>query len=149
MNKTMKVSLKVGLIFLMIYFAFVGCGAKEGQSDDEGTKSQDSIGKHAPEVANEAPLIESSEINCPQGTSLSYSNFGQGFMLSYCTSCHHSNLQEQGTSAAFSLDSERSVIALRTKIIEVLINQQTMPLGQTVPDEKLELASEWLKCGAP
>jgi len=84
---------------------------------------------------------------CPStGTTLTYANFGQGFMSNYCASCHGNSLPE----ANVSLTSQSGVSAHASAVDSVVTSGSMPPRGATSPTaaEQAQLA-EWLACGAP
>jgi len=95
---------------------------------------------------------------CPTSSTLTYANFGQDFMATYCTRCHSANLTGASRFDApvgLNFDTRDEVFAQR-----VAIDAQagsgpngtftTMPNDSPAPtpDERADLA-EWLACGAP
>jgi len=88
---------------------------------------------------------------CPDGgTTLTYSNFGQSFMATECTSCHGSGRASGGVR----LDTQSSVQANASLIDSVAgagpnAERTSMPQGASVPTATREELSTWLACGAP
>lgn len=85
-----------------------------------------------------------SNASCPStGTALTYANFGQGFMSSYCTSCH-------GRSGGVSLSSQASVQARAGSVDSVVTSGSMPPRGAASPSAaEVAQLQEWLACGAP
>jgi hypothetical protein len=82
----------------------------------------------------------------PEGTSLTYENFGRGFFEAHCTHCH-------GGAHGHSSRSFHSVELVRAQKERIFANatgeNPPMPPGPDDPgiDERAKLA-EWLACGA-
>lgn len=85
-----------------------------------------------------------SNATCPStGTTLTYANFGQGFMSSYCTSCH-------GRSGGLSLSSQAAVTAHAGSVDSVVTYGSMPPRGAASPSAaEVAQLQEWLACGAP
>ena len=95
---------------------------------------------------------------CPQGSTLTYNNFGKAFMQSYCTRCHSSTLTggaRNGAPAFHDFDTLEGVKAVSDHIDEAAaagpnsVNEY-MPEGGTKPSmmERQQLG-EWIACGMP
>lgn len=110
---------------LLILLFLVGCG--EGYSLDDA----------------ECP---------PEGTELTYENFGEGFMQRECQWCHGSWVEERhGAPYEYSFDDLDSVRHFADRIFDRSAGDSiSMPPGPEDPpeEERLKL-EEWLACGAP
>ena len=86
------------------------------------------------------------------GTTLTYANFGAGFMQSYCQSCHgSSSTNRQGAPGEFIFDTLEQIIRHKDRIfVRSAAENDSMPPGPDDPplSERTKLA-EWLACGAP
>lgn len=86
------------------------------------------------------------------GTTLTYTNFGAGFMQSYCQSCHGSNAtNREGAPGEFIFDTQEQIIRHKDRIfVRSAAENDSMPPGPDDPplSERTKLA-EWLACGAP
>ncbi len=87
---------------------------------------------------------------------VTWENFAQGFMLSWCTGCHHSALPVMQRAAApctvnFDVHSSTAkfapLIGLRVLDYEVH-DVPPMPPAVVIPSDQLELLREWIDCGA-
>jgi uncharacterized membrane protein len=115
-------------------------------SEDEG----DPIGNQEP-----GPSTGST---CPSQQTLTYENFGRGFLENYCTRCHSSELSGSARHGAPSgydwddIESVRSHSAIIDKMAAAgpdAVNM-TMPPNAPRPTlEEREQLGEWLECGAP
>lgn len=99
------------------------------------------------------PYQELSDHPCPpQGTPLTYSNFGAPFLDRYCQSCHGSAaLDRRGAPGDFLFDTREQVSRQRDRIfVRSAAGNDTMPPGPSDPPlaERDQLA-DWLACGAP
>jgi uncharacterized membrane protein len=84
---------------------------------------------------------------CPPGNTLTYSNFGKGFVDSYCIGCHSSAANQGG----ISLEGEGNIGKVKSKMYAeaAASNSEMPPAGKKAPtaDERTKLG-EWLACGA-
>ena len=91
---------------------------------------------------------ELSDATCPpEGTSLTYENFGEAFFASYCVRCH-------GGANGYSSRSFTTVDAIRAQKERIYANSAAgntaMPPGPDDPtEEERDNLAEWLACGAP
>jgi hypothetical protein len=84
---------------------------------------------------------------CPSGSTLTYENFGQAFMSSYCTACHATREQPTLTTLA-SIQASREEIDMVAAVGPNAVNTR-MPQGGSVPTSERQKLGEWLACGAP
>lgn len=99
------------------------------------------------------------ETECPDGSTLTYENFGARFMEDYCTKCHSSELvgsvARHGAPSFHDFDTVYGIRAVSEHIDETTaagpaaINDG-MPRGAPYPtlDERYQLG-EWIACGMP
>jgi uncharacterized membrane protein len=95
---------------------------------------------------------------CPPSSTLTYDNFGQSFMTSYCTRCHASTLtgsERMGAPLLHDFDTLPGILVFIDHIDETAAagpdaTNTSMPIGDPGPtiDERT-LLGEWLACGAP
>jgi mono/diheme cytochrome c family protein len=83
----------------------------------------------------------------PEGTTLTYDNFGQDFFAQNCVSCH-------GGPNGYSSRSFTSVDAIRAQRDRIFINAAAdnafMPPGpDNIPRADRDKLADWLACGAP
>jgi hypothetical protein len=94
----------------------------------------------------------------PAGTSLTYENFGQGFMETYCTRCHSSELVGSARHGAPSFHDFDSLFG--SKAVSDHIDETTasgpaatntgMPSDGDEPTlEERQQLGEWIACGMP
>ena len=111
-----------------------------GSSDDAGT-------------TGEASYPSFDERPCPPDSALTWENFGGGYVLSYCTTCHHSALpadMRQLAPIAINFETVEFVRAQAERIWARAADQnQTMPPVGAPADDQRALLGEWLACGAP
>lgn len=90
------------------------------------------------------------EATCPpDGTALTYDNFGADFFAAHCNSCHSTGTA--GAPRSYRFDTRDEVLAHADRIfIRAAGPNVTMPPGPDDPpaDARDQLA-EWLACGAP
>jgi uncharacterized membrane protein len=104
-------------------------------------------------TACSAFYTEIEDYPCPTGgTTLTYANFGAGFMNVYCQSCHGSNAtNRRGAPGEFIFDTPEQVLRHKDRIfVRSAAENDSMPPGPDDPslEERTKLA-EWLACGAP
>ena len=96
-------------------------------------------------LAGCGPAITAS---CPPSSTLTYSNFGQGFATSYCVSCHSSALVEKGVDL-----SSQALVAQHAGVVyqEASAKSSMPPPGSAPAPTAAERAQlgDWLACGAP
>ncbi|HET9933863.1 MAG TPA: hypothetical protein VFQ35_24330 [Polyangiaceae bacterium] len=92
-------------------------------------------------------LGDSSGSVCPTDSALTYENFGQNFMNTYCVACHaskespHLGTVEQVRAHIGEIDRAAASGPKATNTY--------MPEGGSVPTEERQKLGEWLACGAP
>jgi uncharacterized membrane protein len=107
---------------------------------------------------DEHHLGEPTGASCPTGSTLSYQNFGQTFMTSYCTRCHSSSVTgaaRQGAPIGVNYDTVEGVRA-HAEMIDLhaaagpnAVNTEMPPSGLLPPEAERRQLGEWLACGAP
>ncbi len=108
---------------------------------------------------SEEVLGPPTEATCPPSSTLTYEDFGQPFMESYCTDCHSSELQGADREGAPPNHDFDTVLGIRQVAEHVdqaagagpaATNDQMPPEGEDSPTlaERQQLA-EWIACGAP
>ena len=89
---------------------------------------------------------------------LTYDNFGQAFMTTYCTRCHSSEVaggQRRGAPDDHDYDTREGVqadpthIELASAMGPAAKNSRMPPYGAMPTDHERELLGQWLACGAP
>jgi hypothetical protein len=95
---------------------------------------------------------------CPPGSTLTYENFGQPFMESYCTRCHATTLRgsaRQGAPSFHDFDTLFGIKVVFDHIDETTAagpaaTNTSMPPDKPAPtlDERKQLG-EWIACGMP
>lgn len=95
---------------------------------------------------------------CPEKSSLSWDNFGKGFMESYCTRCHSSPLTGAARNGAPNDHNFESLALVQEQLEHIdtqaaagpsVVNAE-MPLGDPTPTEaERRQLGEWVACGAP
>ncbi len=85
---------------------------------------------------------------CEEGYDLTWDNFGQGFFLTYCTSCHSEESPNRfGAPEGIDFDTEEQAQAWKERLRVVVVEEETMPLGGGVFDDDLYLFEIYLECG--
>ena len=94
-------------------------------------------------------LGDASGSTCPAEPTLTYANFGQAFMQSYCLACHADGGPESPKLSTLSQiqghlgDIDRAAAAGPNTV------NTYMPEGRSVPEAERRKLGEWLACGAP
>ena len=82
-----------------------------------------------------------------------YTNVGKPFLMSWCTSCHHSDLAEQyraGATVGVDLETYALVQQYSDRILARATGETpTMPPAGGPTTEEIERFQQWLECGAP
>lgn len=103
-------------------------------------------------VACQGPISIDEHPCPPQGTTLTYENFGKAFVDSRCQSCHASRAFDRaGAPAEYFFDTREDVLRHRDRIfVRSAASNDSMPPGPDDPSEadRNKLA-DWLACGAP
>ena len=119
-------------------------GSHEPTSHDAGTPAHSDGGHGATHVDAGTPVPVPTPTPVPVPTnpcdSVSYANFGQGFMNSYCVDCH------SGGNLAFN--TLAGVKSMKTQIKNTTVSSRSMPRGSLQPSdaERVKLG-QWLDCG--
>jgi uncharacterized membrane protein len=102
---------------------------------------------------------EDTKTTCPTGgTTLTYQNFGQTFMSTYCTRCHNSALTGSARKDAPSDVNFNTIEGIKAESKEIdkwagasatVTNDSMPPDGEKPSVEDRRKLSEWLSCGAP
>lgn len=103
-------------------------------------------------------LGPATETQCPPTSTLTYANFGEEFMTTYCTRCHSSTLSGEarmGAPAFHDFDTLEGIIGVANHIDETAASgpaatNDSMPIDGIQPtlEERQQLA-EWIACGNP
>jgi len=88
----------------------------------------------------------------PEGTKLTYDNFGKGFLDANCQRCHGVPSDDRkGAPSGYDFSSAADARRFRERIFtRAAADNTTMPPGPDDPAEpEREKLAEWLSCGAP
>lgn len=93
-----------------------------------------------------------SDVDCPpEGTELTYDNFGQAYFAQHCLSCHSAEVTGTAREGAPPTVDFDSLQQIRMRLQTIDRRRHDMPPSghpQPTGDEQRKL-SEWLACGAP
>jgi mono/diheme cytochrome c family protein len=86
---------------------------------------------------------------CPEGSTLTYANFGERFMQDNCTACHGANGPESPALASLTqirahLDEIDRAAAAGPNGVNTF-----MPEGGSIAESERRKLGEWLACDAP
>ena len=92
-------------------------------------------------------------LECPDESFVTYENFGEPFMLTWCTPCHSSHLvteeERQGAPSGVNLDSYDDVLDESAHIQLFVLDTDVMPPAGGPEEDDLDLLAEWIACGMP
>lgn len=92
---------------------------------------------------------EATGSTCPSDSTLTFANFGQGFVQQYCVACHGaSGPQSPSLSSLQQIQAYRDDIDRSAAAGPNAVNTY-MPDGSSVPEAERRKLGEWLACGAP
>lgn len=88
---------------------------------------------------------------------VTWDNFGESFVLTWCTGCHHSALPSADRACApcaVNFDthagvSQRSGLVGIRVLDHATFDVPPMPPAAEIPEQSLALLREWIECGAP
>jgi hypothetical protein len=113
-------------------------------------------------ACEEEPLFgPPTESVCPPTQTLSYENFGKGFMESYCTECHDSHKRGEDRQGATSFHDFDTIYGIRAVYEHIdftsaagpaggVVNDSMPPDGEPKPTlEERRLLGEWIACEMP
>lgn len=134
--------------------AIAACHGDEGPYVDTDAASTGETSGGADESTTgetEWPSFDARE--CPDDSILTWENFGGPYVLSYCTTCHHSALPADGRQQAPVGVNLETVELVRAQADRIWIrgadqNATMPPVGAPAADDRA-LLGEWLACGAP
>jgi len=88
----------------------------------------------------------------PEGTKLTYDNFGIGFLNNHCQNCHgQPSKDRKGAPSGYDFGSADDARRWKSRIFSrAAADNTTMPPGpDDPPSGEREQLAEWLACGAP
>lgn len=148
----------VSVVFMSSLLLLLGVGCGDDHHDDghshgdAGGHSHGDAGGHS----HEDPVGVPSGAECPSGSTLTYSNFGEQFFESYCLRCHSSDVSgnaRMGAPADHDFDTLGEIELFQEHIDQLAAfgpdsENDAMPPGGASPsdDERLKLG-EWIACG--
>jgi hypothetical protein len=148
------------VVALMICSALVACGddshhddgaVDEGASHHGGDSSTDEGGDSSTDEGGGM----ATGATCPSDNAPTYETFGEGFMASYCTRCHSSELEGDARNGApldHDFDSLVGVVSVAEHIDQYAaagpdaLNTEMPPNGDTPSQEEREMLGQWLAC---
>jgi hypothetical protein len=85
---------------------------------------------------------------CADELSVTWANWGEGFFLSYCLSCHSvDSIERFGAPESTNFDTLSDVRTWEERIRVRVLDEATMPVGGGVYDDDLVLLETFLNCG--
>jgi uncharacterized membrane protein len=96
---------------------------------------------------------DSADLECPKNSFLSYENFGDPFLLTWCTPCHSSYLttveDRQEAPLGVNFNTYEDVLEHADFIKILTIDTEAMPPAGGPSAEDRTLLEEWIACGLP
>jgi uncharacterized membrane protein len=101
---------------------------------------------------------QATEVTCPTGSTLTYQNFGQSFMGTYCLRCHNEALsgdlrkdapKDVNFNAVEQVRAESKDIDKQAAASATVTNEEMPPDGDKPSVDDRRKLAEWLACGAP
>jgi len=86
--------------------------------------------------------ITAADIACPTTQTLTYANFGQATMDTYCNSCH-------ATRESPHFATQAQIQSHADEIIDEAVFHSGMPEDKDMSNELRIQLGQWLTCGAP
>ncbi len=156
MTRSLAVVFACGLWVAVPVVLAVGCG--DDTSDDHGDpKDHDGEhGDHGDHGDHEhEPVGPPSEATCPDGSTLTYENFGEEFFTKYCNRCHSKDVKgadRMSAPADHNFDTLEEVELLAQHIDQLAaagkVTNTKMPISDPKPTlEERKKLGEWIACG--
>lgn len=90
---------------------------------------------------------ETGDTACADTPSLTWDNFGEGFMIQHCQSCHASESpSRQGAPESVTFDTEEETLEQADRIRARVLESVDMPPQGGVTDDDLQKLEWWLDC---
>ena len=154
MNRAVAICFAASVWVFPVAFS-AGCGGDDG--DDPGDEHGDHGDEHRDHDPNK-PIGPPSGADCPDGSSLTYANFGKDFVSKYCLRCHSRSVKgdaRMGAPSDHNFDTLSEIELLAMHMDQKAgagpdSTNEMMPPSNPKPtlDERKKLG-EWLACGVP
>ena len=136
--------------------SLVACGGGGSSGEAGGAPAAASATTASPDpidAGSDAAWTSLAERPCPQGSTLTYEDFGAPFFLTYCEGCHSTAMPEgsrQNAPIAVNFNTLDDVRAHKDRIwARAADTNATMPPSGGPSTKDRALLGEWLACGAP
>ena len=125
-------------------------GCSDDAADNDADGDTDEADHHG-----DAAVGKPTGSTCPTDNTLSYENFGQDFMESYCTRCHSSDLEgadRNGATVDHDFDTLHGILGVAEHIDEMAaagpdsVNTTMPPDGDKPTLAEREKLGQWLAC---
>lgn len=153
MNLCFATGLRLLAVWAVLFHP--SCGRPPGEVPEQPTEDVESNGsgnRPSPLPIANNPVVFPTQLTCPNGTDLTYENFGRGFIRMHCLSCHSREVlttRRAGAPDNVQLNTYDDVQTWRSRIVQRVVVDQTMPPAAIVTQGQLQSLTEWLGCGAP
>ena len=81
-------------------------------------------------------------VSCPQGSTLTYANFGSTFFADNCLECHNGKNRP-------NLSTQAAIQSHKSSILQEAVYTDAMPQKNSLSTAEREMLGEWIACGAP
>jgi hypothetical protein len=98
------------------------------------------------------PPADEVDLPCPpEGTTLTYEDFGAPLLARHCNGCHAADsMKRRGAPSDVTFDTVDEVRALAGFVFDRSVDADSMPPGPEGPTlAERDALGEWLACGAP
>jgi len=121
----------------------LGCAGGEDTDKDGSTSATDDSGVLDSETDGGTVADEF----CTDAPVVTYENWGEGFMVERCQSCHASgSVERNGAPAEISFDTHDAIVAQTDRILARALDVGDMPPSGGVTEDDLYLLEVWLSC---
>ena len=98
-------------------------------------------------AADSGDVAEARPEWCADAMTVTYDNFGEGFLLTHCAGCHASTAPNRfGAPEEVSFDTEEEARVWKDRIYAAVFTNETMPPAGGVTEDELTLAEIWIEC---
>ena len=153
MSRTFAVFL-AGICLALPLALGTACGSEKGDDDHHGDHHGDG-GDHHGSHSHDEPVGPESGATCPEGSTLTYDNFGKKFFSDYCLSCHSSKVTgnaRMGAPDDHDFDTVAEIDLMAEHIDQTAAfgpdsENDAMPFSGSKPtDDERKKLGEWLAC---
>ena len=91
---------------------------------------------------------DTADPGCVDAPQVTWESWGQGFLTTYCTSCHSvTSPSRYDAPVGVNFDTLDEVRTYAGAIRSAVVDKETMPVGGGITDDDRELLEVFLDCG--